>query len=209
MFEFNVLKIGYFSRNRFWGELDTIAYRDPLCTTTLIKGNGKNIIVDPSEPSELMAKTLYNRSGLKPEDIDMVFITHSHSDHYVGIQCFENAEWYMSTKELAVLTADQGERVKRIVQRIKPVGSELINGIDVVSLPGHTYGLCALLFDSLEGRTAVCGDAVMTRDFFKAQVGYYNSVDFDRSKQSIAILAGMVEVIVPGHDNYFFTKFYR
>lgn len=57
--------------------------------------------------------------------------------------------------------------------------------------------------------TAVCGDAVMTRDFFKAQVGYYNSVDFDRSKQSIAILAGMVEVIVPGHDNYFFTKFYR
>lgn len=91
MFEFNVLKIGYFSRNRFWGELDTIAYRDPLCTTTLIKGNGKNIIVDPS---------------------------------------------------------------------------------------------------------AVCGDAVMTRDFFKAQIGYYNSVDFDRSKQSIAILAGMVFTII-------------
>ena len=50
MYTFHILTIGHLSRNRYWGESDSIAYRRALATCTLISGSGQQILVDPSLP---------------------------------------------------------------------------------------------------------------------------------------------------------------
>jgi glyoxylase-like metal-dependent hydrolase (beta-lactamase superfamily II) len=205
MCDIHVLTIGRFSRNRFWGELDTKAYRDALCTSSLIRGK-TNIVVDPSEAPDEMAKTLYNRSGLQPKEIGIVFLTHAHGDHYVGLELFENAEWIMSQTDLLQMQ-QSGERERELASKIHPVEpGQFLPGISFVSVPGHTLGTMAILADSSDGKVAICGDAVMTRDFFRNRLGYYNSADFEQSTQSIELLATLANVIVPGHDNYFLVK---
>lgn len=54
---------------------------------TLIKVNGKNFLIDAGKNCKHVKEAL---SGVdtKPEDIEGVFITHSHSDHIAGIDVF-------------------------------------------------------------------------------------------------------------------------
>jgi glyoxylase-like metal-dependent hydrolase (beta-lactamase superfamily II) len=206
MFEYHVITIGRFTRNRFWGELDTQAYRDVLCTTTLLKGKDFNIVVDPSLPPAEMAKALYDRSGLWPDAINAVFITHAHGDHLVGLELFHGAAWYMGEADLDSMRKSTNPRQKELGERIRPATPGFISGAELLPLPGHTMGTTAILVDSADGKVAVTGDAVMTRDFFKARQGYYNSVDFEESSRSIARLAGIADIVIPGHDNYFIAK---
>ena len=49
-------------------------------TTVLIKDSNKNILVDPGANKELLLKGL-KKEGLKPDNIDIVFISHYHPDH--------------------------------------------------------------------------------------------------------------------------------
>ena len=205
MFEFHVLTLGQFSRNRFWGELETQSYREPICTSTLVKGKF-NIIIDPSLPPAEMEKVLYNRTGLRPDKVDMVFITHSHGDHYVGVELFEKARWYMSEIELEEMKKSGNQRVLEIARKLECCGSGLADGLEFASFPGHTRGTTGMLFDTNDGRVCVCGDAVMTRDFFINRSGYYNSLDFDKASESIKEMALMADIVVPGHDNYFLNK---
>jgi glyoxylase-like metal-dependent hydrolase (beta-lactamase superfamily II) len=210
MFEYHVITIGRFTRNRYWGEYDTQAYRDVLCTTTLLKtgleGEEFNILVDPSLPPAEMAKALNDRSGLWPDAIDAVFITHAHGDHMVGLELFHRVPWYMGEVELDSLRKSGDWRQKGLAERIRPATPGFIKGVELLPLPGHTMGTTAVLVDSADGKVAVTGDAVMTRNFFKARQGYYNSVDFEESSRSIAKLAGIADIVVPGHDNYFIAK---
>jgi glyoxylase-like metal-dependent hydrolase (beta-lactamase superfamily II) len=208
MFEYHVITIGRFTRNRFWGELETQAYRDALCTTTLLKGD-INIVVDPSLPPAEMAKALYDRSGLWPDAIGAVFITHAHGDHMVGLELFHKAPWYMGELELKSLQKSTDRRQKELGERIRPAFPGFISGVEPLALPGHTAGTTALLVDSADGKVAVTGDAVMTRDFFKARQGYYNSLDFEEASRSISRLAEIADIVIPGHDNYFIAKSWK
>jgi glyoxylase-like metal-dependent hydrolase (beta-lactamase superfamily II) len=206
MFEYHVITIGRFSRNRFWGELETQSYRGPLCTCTLLKGKDLNIIVDPSQPPAEMVKTLNDRSGLWPGAINAVFLTHAHNDHIEGLELFRDAQWYMGEVELEAMRNSTNPRHKALSAHILPAVPGFLPGVETLLLPGHTDGTTALLVDTVDGKLAIVGDAVMTRDFFKARQGYHNSVDFDAAASSISRLAEIADVVVPGHDNYFLVK---
>lgn len=206
-----VLSLGHFSRNRYWGEDESKAYRGSLCTSTFIEISGKRLIVDPPVSGKAMAEMLDFRTGLKPEQIDCVYITHYHPDHYIGIGDFPAAELlaapgdYEEIKrslmdpQMAHLFPD-GQELSR---RLRPADEEIIPGVSLLPLPGHTMGLAGALFMAPEGRIAVSGDAVMTPNHFRDRLGYYNSVDFEASAESIDKLKRMADIIVPGHDNYF------
>ena len=202
MFEFHILTIGHFSRNLFWGEDQSKAYRDAICTSTLVRGE-KNIIVDPSQPAELMAKTLFNRSGLSPDAVDCVFLTHAHGDHYAGIECFEKAEWYIGATELESMKQSSDSRDKKLAERILPAHTGFVKGVETILLPGHTLGITGLMFDTRDGRAVICGDAAMTRDYFNARAGHFNQIDKEKTAESIELLAKTADIIIPGHDNYF------
>ena len=103
---------------------------------------------------------------------------------------------------------DAGEIRRALPQHAKrffAAGAEIVTGIRVLPLPGHTPGLAGLLFASEDGMVAVAGDSVMTRDFFKDRRGYYNSADFAASARSIDLLMEKADIVVPGHGNYFLS----
>jgi glyoxylase-like metal-dependent hydrolase (beta-lactamase superfamily II) len=200
--KWDLLNLGQISRNRYWGEPDGNANRPGICNGVILQDNGRRIIVDPPFRGEKMRDVLNARTGLSPADIDDVFITHSHDDHFVGIAEFPHARWLCSPLELEKIA------LKLRSGGIDPSGLQaapqwLTECIQVVPLPGHTSGCSGLLFQTGLGSTIITGDAVMTRDFFLDRRGYYISEDQEASAKTIFWIADHVNVVIPGHDNYF------
>ena len=79
MIEFKILVQGYVYKK------DKALFASP--TTTLIKENGLKILVDPGANKDKLLEAL-SLEGLKPEDIDMIFLTHYHLDHTINIRLF-------------------------------------------------------------------------------------------------------------------------
>src|SRR5688572_32375634 len=79
----DVISIGTLSRNRLWGE--TQAVRTPHATTTLIRTARSNILIDPGLPPPAMNARLFERTGLRPEQIDIVFLTNFRPSHRAGL----------------------------------------------------------------------------------------------------------------------------
>jgi glyoxylase-like metal-dependent hydrolase (beta-lactamase superfamily II) len=207
-----VLTIGHLSRNRFWGEDQSQARRPPLCTSALMRAGDAVILVDPPLPPAEMAGLLDRRTGLAPGAVTHVFLTHFHGDHRAGLEAFPGIPWLMPEVEVghwdALLAGDAAER--RLLERITPVpaeGGAVAPGVRTMHLPGHTPGLAGLVFEDGDGfRVVLAADAAMTRDFFEARAGYFNSDDFDAAAQSIDRLRAEAEVILPGHDNLFWNR---
>lgn len=202
MNRFTILTLGCFSRNRYWGEEDAKSYRRALCTSTLIETpQGARILVDPAVSGAALAQVLDERCGLRPEAVDYVYVTHRHGDHYVGMTNLPRAVWLAAPGDAGEIRRALPQHAKRIFD----AGAEIVPGVQVLPLPGHTPGLSGLLFASEDGMVAVAGDSVMTRDFFKDRRGYYNSADFAASAHSIDLLMEKADIVVPGHGNYFLT----
>ncbi len=100
----DIITIGNVSRNRYWGEGDEAAQRSVLCTCTLIVADDFRMLVDPSVgDAEGMAHALDRRSGLKPADIDLIFVTHAHGDHHWGAKHFPDAQWLAAPETVTLI----------------------------------------------------------------------------------------------------------
>lgn len=194
-----VITIGNLSRNRYWGEPDDKPLRDAICTCTLIAGSGFRLLVDPSLANGLdMVKELDRRTGLKPGDIDAVFITHEHADHFAGLAHFPKAVWFAGA-----LVAEILNRGLAFARKVEAAPKTMFGAVEVLPTPGHTQSHHSLRFQC-EGRWVVAaGDAVATRDFWRERRSYYNAVDPALAARTIDSLANLDSIIVPGHDNYF------
>ena len=215
MYQWHVLTIGHLSRNKFWGEDEKQSYRMPLCTCTLLQGNGLNILIDPSLSGEEMAEALFNNSGLRPEDIQYTYSTHFHYDHQVDLKTFPNAICCMPRVDLEELRANFAmisgiwtALTREQADRLVPAEDHLAPGLTMVPLPGHTEGLHGYLFDAPEGRVICTGDSVMTQEFYRAGECYFFGWNMERAVASIRSLRGKADIIVPGHGQAFLEKAY-
>src|SRR5688500_9458479 len=85
----DIISIGTLSRNRLWNEGEAV--RTAHATTTLIRAGKKNILVDPGLPAPALAARLHERTGLKPDAIDTVYLTNFRQPHRAGVELFKNA----------------------------------------------------------------------------------------------------------------------
>ncbi|MCL2806457.1 MAG: MBL fold metallo-hydrolase [Treponema sp.] len=75
----------------------------------LIKANGQNIMIDTGTGAGGILVEKIKKIGVEPEDINAVFITHLHGDHFGGLQrdgeaVYPNATIYLSERELQHFT---------------------------------------------------------------------------------------------------------
>jgi glyoxylase-like metal-dependent hydrolase (beta-lactamase superfamily II) len=195
----SVITIGNLSRNEYWGEPNDKAFRDVLCTTTLIAGKGFRLLVDPSVASpEGMAKELNRRTGLKLDDITAIFITHEHADHVAGLANFPKQPWYTSA-----LTAEVLNRGNQFPKKLEVTPDLLFDAVEPIATPGHTRSHYSLRFQCDGKRIVVAGDAVATLDFWRDRRNFYNAVDPAQGTRTMDAIAKMADIIVPGHDNYY------
>jgi glyoxylase-like metal-dependent hydrolase (beta-lactamase superfamily II) len=162
---------------------DDRAYRDPLCTSVVIRTGTRTIVVDSSLPPEEMAPLLDRRTGLSIPEVDTVFLTHFHGDHRFGIDAFPEADWLMAGEEISAWRDEpsQNDDDRRVLESLRTARGE---------------GL----------RVVVAGDAAMTRDFFRAREYYFNTADPEAAVRSIEEIAASADVDVPGHDNYVLNR---
>jgi glyoxylase-like metal-dependent hydrolase (beta-lactamase superfamily II) len=87
----------------------------PYCYA-VIKGGGRTALVDVGYNYKDYGKTLADRFGVvnwrdpktvlaevgvSPEDVDTVFVTHAHFDHFGNVEDFPNARFYIQEREFS------------------------------------------------------------------------------------------------------------
>ena len=115
--------------------------------------------------------------GVKPEDIDIVVLTHLHWDHVGNVSSFPNAQFILSRDELRfaldpvpylclayeALQVGMQPEILRVIDRIKVVDMEereIAEGVKIIPLPGHTPGSIGVVVETEDGPYVVAGDAV-------------------------------------------------
>jgi glyoxylase-like metal-dependent hydrolase (beta-lactamase superfamily II) len=199
--EWLVLTAGHISINKFWGE--TERFRPPQCTCTLVKTAAGLVLIDPSVHVPDVPRLLYDKAGIRPEDVDLVYLTHCHGDHWFGLEAFPNAPWLMAEPEIAHWRERASAEESRVLDRVRPAGVEIAPGVRTVHTPGHTPGITSLLFQWRGRRVAIAGDAVMTEAHFRAREGHSNSTDLAQAAASIGLLRDAADVVIPGHGPAF------
>lgn len=119
-------------------------------------------------------------AGIKPDDIDIILLSHAHPDHIGGIASFINARIIMNRKEwLFWRNKPELPRLPKtfreiLLQMIIPILSsledrielidgdtEIISGIKMLDAIGHTPGHMATLISSGEAKFMYIGDAIL------------------------------------------------
>jgi glyoxylase-like metal-dependent hydrolase (beta-lactamase superfamily II) len=196
--QFTIVNIGTLSMNKFWGETERL--RSTSATCTLLQSGETRLLVDPSPEPAALEPMLFARTGLHPSDIDAVFLTHWHGDHRYGLALFGGASWWMAADGLAEWQRRQPDEAA-VWERFQPAEEMLPSGIQLYPSPGHAVGHCSLRVETQWGPLIVAGDAVMTPEFFAAEEGYHNSVDFEQAAETIREIKRVGRLVIPGHGN--------
>src|SRR5207244_2470945 len=105
----DIISIGALDRNRLWGETQPL--RTAHATTTLIRTSKRAILIDPGLPPQALGARLFERTGLRPEQIDTVFLTSFRPEHRSGLSLFANAKWLIHEIE----QQSTGQTLKRLI----------------------------------------------------------------------------------------------
>ena len=213
----DVISIGTLSRNRLWNEGEPV--RTPHATTTLIRTGKRTILVDPGLPPQALAARLYERTGLKPESVDTVFLTNFRPSHRAGIALFPKAKRLIHELEQQATAQQLGRLIEgapdedldrkvlmdelRLLEAFQPADDKLAPGVDLFPLFGYTPGTTGLLVASPANTALVAGDAVPTLDHFLAGQVLPDAQDIRGAQESMREVYEIADLIVPGHDNLF------
>jgi glyoxylase-like metal-dependent hydrolase (beta-lactamase superfamily II) len=184
-------------------------------TVTLIETN-KRILVDTGYDREWIdtpdnhkfnARSLrrsLSNQGITPHDIDIVFITHWHKDHFGNLGMFKKAQ-LMASSHL----------VKRFgLENFIGLddGRKIVDGVKVLLTPGHTFDHASILvntvFNGVKARIAIAGDVVISHSYFQAgRIWKYNADFYDSEalKNTVLRIIGSSDIIIPGHGVPFMT----
>jgi glyoxylase-like metal-dependent hydrolase (beta-lactamase superfamily II) len=214
---YDIVSIGTLSRNRLWNE--THALRTPHATTTLIRSSKHSILVDPGLPAPALAARLFERTGLRPEQIDTVFLTNFRPAHRAGLLLFDRArvlihefEQQSAHQRLNALLAQAPyedidrkliERELRLLDKIQTADDQLDDSVDLFPLFGYTPGSSGLLLSLPTKTILVAGDAAPTQDHFLAGQVLPDAYDIHAARESLQEVYEIADLIVPGHDNLF------
>lgn len=185
------------------------------------------------KPEQEMVAQL-EKIGVKPEEIDIVVLTHLHWDHVGEVTKFPNAEFIVSHEELRcaldplpclyvayeALQLGMKPEFLKVIERIKTVEleeKEILEGVRIIPLPGHTFGSIGVVVETDKGPYVITGDAVPMYGNMKGvpeerlpyhMTGIYT--DMKAMWKSFELIDKIVGHdfcrVIPGHDPEVFKK---
>lgn len=216
--EYDIVSIGALSRNRMWNENEP--RRAGHATTVLIQDSRKTILVDPGLPAEALAQRLDERTGLRLDQVDAVFLTNFRPVHRRGLAALSSATWLMAEGEIVAMqahlaemaahAADSPDQVRVLIReeqsllsRIRPADDKLTPAVHLFPTPGVTPGAAGLLLAAPTHTIVVAGDAVISRAYYEAGRVFEQVASVEEAQQSFAEIIEIADEVVPGHDNAF------
>lgn len=177
-------------------EEDGVWFASPA--TVLIKNNGLNILVDPGANEGLLLKSL-EKEGIKPEDIDIIFLTHYHPDHILNIRLFPGKDIYDNN---TIYSGDKS---------VDYSGNIPNTSIQVIDTPGHASEHCSLLVRTEKGRIIIAGDVFWWLDSEEQKTDRESLISHEdpyvKNKRELIEsrkkILDMADYIIPGHGKMF------
>jgi N-acyl homoserine lactone hydrolase len=199
--------------------ISTDSARIALCEVIIIEGTSAigepvRILVDPAHVGRrpFLVDALASR-GLTPGDIDMVVLTHGHWDHAQNIDVFAHAPLYLHPDERRycgrphpndwATPAWTGDILERMQIHEIADGDELIPGVGVVDLPGHSAGSIGITVQGEHGLSLIAGDALHNAGTALTRQPPLIFWDVGQAQASIDRAVMLADVIYPGHDRPF------
>jgi hydroxyacylglutathione hydrolase len=182
-------------------------YFDNNCNSYYI-GGGVQALIDPGLTRYLpdLLKQMFN-DGIKKEDIRYIINTHSHPDHFQGVELFDQevVKIAMHRKELDFLKGVGGELYGLFgitvpqMQINMPLedGSIMLGDqkFKVICIPGHSPGSIGLFWP--EKKALFSGDVVFLQNVGRTDFPGGNG---GLLKKSIVTLSDLdLELLFPGH----------
>jgi glyoxylase-like metal-dependent hydrolase (beta-lactamase superfamily II) len=153
----------------------------------VIEGNGMKLVVDagieehdPASPhpieggGENALREALGKANLQPEKVDLLILTHLHPDHAAYAKLFHNARIVVQKREWETAFNPPIPLRRTYYQRlISPLEGmdiclvdgdvEIVKGIKLVLLPGHTPGLQGVAVETKEGTYLLSSDHFFIR----------------------------------------------
>jgi N-acyl homoserine lactone hydrolase len=208
-------------------------------TFWIIERAGKNILVDTAAEADqyrgyhpdfkalpiehlLSFEEALSKVSLKPEDIDLVVQTHLHFDHCFNTRRCVNARVIVQETELEFATNPHPlfsllySRELLDGLQFEPVGGyhELLPGIELIPVPGHSPGCQAVSVDTEAGKAVISGFCCVKENFFPPDdihervspfVGYQVMIpgihyDAIKAYESVQKVKEIADIIIPNHE---------
>lgn len=164
--------------------------------------------------------SLFNKIKVDSKKIKIVVHTHLHYDHCGNDYLFSKARFIVQRKELQYALAPNpgqetlfhspliGEQPGFLGVNLEIINGDrgIVDGVSVITVPGHTPGSQAVLVDTVNGVYCIAGDAaVLYENLGKGlPVGLHECVNdcFD----SVEKMKQKADYIIPGHDSRIFAE---
>lgn len=204
---------------------DNLRPYPPMLPTSLfaITRGDDTVLIDAGGAPELdeqlgLGRTNLLASGIDPDGVSAVLMTHLHTDHYGGLTLPDGSAAYPNA-ELVIHAEDHRFRFSAIepppdymrraitpyADRLRLIeGGTILPGIEALALPGHTPGHTGFLIASGDERLLIWGDVVHLPaiQFAHSDVSLSYDIDgklaaanrklaFDRASRERLLVAGM------------------
>jgi glyoxylase-like metal-dependent hydrolase (beta-lactamase superfamily II) len=215
--DFRIISIGTLDSHPLWNERAPV--RTGHATTTLVRADKANILIDPGLPGQIIEARLAERANLKPADITHVFLTCFRPDVRRGLELFDKAAWLISEAEreqvgVALIQSLQHaadgddpaltralERDVALLQRCAAAPDLIAQGVSPFPLPGVTPGMCGVLLAHPRFTVLVCGDAVPTIEHLEQGQVVRWAVDVKAAQESFSEAVEIADLLILGRDN--------
>ena len=205
----------------------------------LLKGaDGRNVLVDAGfyrerfldrwkpqdyrRPSDAIAAT-----GVRPEDVTDIVLSHVHWDHADGLDLFPKARIWIQKREFEYYVDANGRALDRgidsvdalmlyranrdgRVQLVDGDAREIIPGITVYTGGQHTFASQYVGVNTTGGTVVVASDNAYLYENLSRHIPIAQTFDSAANRQAMermAKLASNERLIVPGHDPEVFVRF--
>ncbi|NDA45746.1 MAG: N-acyl homoserine lactonase family protein [Alphaproteobacteria bacterium] len=197
----------------------------------IIKNNARTLIVDTGFDKRAAGERGFpldidpilglEKIGIHPDQIDDVILTHLHFDHAGNLDRFGRSQFHVQDKEVTFATGRcmceahlrRPFDVEDVITFVRHTYNErvcfhdgdinLMPGISLHPLPGHSMGLQGVLVNTQRGHVLLASDASHLYANFMRRAPYALTIDAMatlRTYQRMIELAGDAAHIIPGHD---------
>ena len=218
---------------------DTARRTDIAMMVWLLKGpGGRNVLVDAGfqrddliqrwkpasymKPSDAVART-----GVKPEAITDIIVSHIHWDHFDGAELFPNARIWIQRDELEHHLDSAGKSLDRaldaadamMLHRLRTAGRvqlvegdarEIIPGITVYTGGKHTFQSQYAGVRTAVGTVVIASDNAYLYENLEKHIAIAQTLDAASNlaaQARMGTIAASARLIVPGHDPAVFARF--
>ena len=190
--------------------------------------NGRHILVDTGASGEFIRSTGFpgkdfqsqeealKEVGLTVNDIDIVILTHLHTDHAADISKYKNAVFYIQKDELEYAKnphpTHKGWFVippKETKLTLVEGDQEIISGVKVIKTPGHTPGGQSVLIDTEKGKVCISGLCTIEENYYPPKqlkemgiqaIAPGIHIDAIQAYDSVRKIQEIADIVIAPHD---------